>query len=270
MYPPPVAVELDAFEHAPLRLLPRLAALAVHQLALERLEEGFRERVVPWAARPRHGSGDSMGLEAALQRPERVLGALIVVEDEAEALGRALPFDCLLERIRDRLLGHAPEHRPARDLPAERVDHGCEAGQSFARPDAGDVARPWLVAGFDVERPVHEVHARVAHLPVLPCPPPERRILDSELPRKVGGPHLAAKDHPCRRYLELLIVTLPFLGAIEHLSPLTWCPRNLTLSKLPNPKRSRISITTRDPKSNACKTWAPIERGAYCLRQRGY
>lgn len=37
MYPPPVAVELDAFEHVLLRLLPRLAALAVHQLALERL-----------------------------------------------------------------------------------------------------------------------------------------------------------------------------------------------------------------------------------------
>ena len=42
----------DAFEHVLLRLLPRLAALAVHQLALERLEEGFRERVVPQVARP--------------------------------------------------------------------------------------------------------------------------------------------------------------------------------------------------------------------------
>ena len=42
----------DAFEHVLLRLLPRLAALAVHQLALERLEEGLRERVVPQVARP--------------------------------------------------------------------------------------------------------------------------------------------------------------------------------------------------------------------------
>ena len=142
MYPPPVAVELDAFEHAPLRLLPRLAALAVHQLALERLEEGFRERVVPWAARPRHGSGDSMGLEAALQRPERVLGTLVIAKDEAEALGRALSSDCLLERIRDQLLGHAPGYRPAHDLSAKRVDRGCEAGPSFARSDTGDVAHP--------------------------------------------------------------------------------------------------------------------------------
>ena len=52
------------------------------------------------------------------------------------------PSDCLLERIRDQLLGHAPEHRPAHDLPMERVDHGCEAGPSFARSDAGDVAHP--------------------------------------------------------------------------------------------------------------------------------
>ena len=91
---------------------------------VRRLEEGFRERVVPWVARPRHGSGDSMGLEAALERPGRVLGTLVVVEDEAEVVGRALPSDCLLERIRDRLLGHAPGHRPAHGLPVERVDHG--------------------------------------------------------------------------------------------------------------------------------------------------
>lgn len=66
MHPPPVAVELDVFGHVLFRLLTRLVALAVHRLAPERLEEGFRERVVPWVARPRHGSGGSMGLEAAL------------------------------------------------------------------------------------------------------------------------------------------------------------------------------------------------------------
>ena len=76
VYPLPVVVGRDVFEHVLLRLLPRLAALAVHQLALERLEEGFRERVVPWAARPRHGSGDPMGLEAAPERPGRVLAVL--------------------------------------------------------------------------------------------------------------------------------------------------------------------------------------------------
>lgn len=138
MHPSRVVVELDAFERVLLRLLPRLAALAVHRLALERLEEGFRGRVVPWVARPRHGSGDPMGLEAALERPGSVLGTLAVVEDEAEVVGRALPSDCLLERIRDQLLGHAPGHRPAHDLPMERVDHGCEVEPSFARFDVAD------------------------------------------------------------------------------------------------------------------------------------
>lgn len=52
------------------------------------------------------------------------------------------PSDCLLERIRDQLLGHAPGHRPARDLPMERTDHGCEIGPSFTRSDVGDVAHP--------------------------------------------------------------------------------------------------------------------------------
>ena len=116
---------------------PRLAALAARQLALGRLEEGFRERVVPRVAQPRHGLGDPMGLEAAPERPGSVLGTLVVVEDEAEAVGRALPSDRLPERIRDQLLGHAPGHRPAHDLSVERVDHGCEAGSSFARFDAG-------------------------------------------------------------------------------------------------------------------------------------
>ena len=77
MHPSPVVVELDVFEHVLLRLLPRLVALAVHQLALERLEEGFRERVVPWVAWPRHGLGDSIGLEAALERPECMLAVLV-------------------------------------------------------------------------------------------------------------------------------------------------------------------------------------------------
>ena len=79
-----------------------------------------------------------MGLEAAQERPGSVLGTLVVVEDEAEALGRALPSDRLLERIRDQLLGNAPGHRPAHDLSVERVDHSCEAGPSSARSDVGD------------------------------------------------------------------------------------------------------------------------------------
>ena len=113
---------------------PRLAALAVHQLALGRLEEGFRERVVPWVARPRHGLGGSMGLEAALERLGSVLGTLVVVEDEAEVAGRALPSDCLLERIRDQLLGHAPGHRPAHDL---------AGGRRLSRPRDRAILRPF-------------------------------------------------------------------------------------------------------------------------------
>ena len=89
MHPLPVVVELDVFENVLLRLLPRFVALAVHWLALERLEEGFRERVVPWVARLRHGLGDSMGLEAALERPGSVLGTLVIVENDAREADKA-------------------------------------------------------------------------------------------------------------------------------------------------------------------------------------
>ena len=64
------------------------------------------------------------------------------MKDEAEVVGRALPSDCLLERIRDQLLGHALGHRPAHDFPVERVDHSCEVEPSFARSDVGNVAHP--------------------------------------------------------------------------------------------------------------------------------
>ena len=70
----------------------------------------------------------------------------------------------------------------------------------------------------------------LARLLVFPRPPPERRVLGPKLTRKVDGPRLAAEGHPSRRYLDLLVVALPLLGHREHLSPLTWCPINLTLS----------------------------------------
>ena len=61
----PIRFAYTNFPDTILRLLPRLAALAVHQLALERLEERFRERVIPWVAWPRHGLGDTVGLETS-------------------------------------------------------------------------------------------------------------------------------------------------------------------------------------------------------------
>ena len=71
VYPLPVVVGRDVFEHVLLRLLPRLAALAVHQLALERLEEGFASALshglpgrdmdwaIPWDSRQRWNARDA-------------------------------------------------------------------------------------------------------------------------------------------------------------------------------------------------------------------
>lgn len=69
-----------------------------------------------------------------------------------------------------------------------------------------------LVLALEFLDPFAELHDRVilvdlraavpgegvlAHLPVLPRPPPERRILDPVLPPKVDGPHLAAAILNC-------------------------------------------------------------------------
>lgn len=82
-----------------------------------------------------------MRAQAPLEGARGVPRALAVMEDEAEAVGRALPSDRPLERIRGQLPGHALGHRPAHGPPMERVDRGCEAESSLARSDAGDVAR---------------------------------------------------------------------------------------------------------------------------------
>lgn len=76
-------------------------------------------------------------------------------------------------------------------------------------------------------------------------PPPELRVLDPKLPRKVDGPRFAVEDHSRRRYLELLIEMLPFLG---HKELLSWCSGKRGLSegllhsrykKCPHPRLSR-------------------------------
>ena len=80
---------------------------------------------IPWGSRRRWSAREAYG-EPWSSRKTRLKSP------------GALPSDCLPERIRDRLLGHAPGHRPAHDLPAERVDRGCEAGPSLARSDVAD------------------------------------------------------------------------------------------------------------------------------------
>ena len=134
-----------------------------------------------------------------------MLRAFVVTEDEAAVVWRTLPANRLPYRVDRDLLGDAPGHRPAHDLAGEGVYRGCETEPPFALcfvKFLSTNSASWFRRNLQSCRP-----------------PPERRALDSELPRKVDGPHLAAEDHPRRRYLELLIVSLPLLGHIEHLSP---------------------------------------------------
>ena len=64
--------------------------------------------------------------------------ALAVMEDEAAVVWRTLPANRPPYRVDRGLPGDAPGHRPAHDLPAERVDRGCEVEPSLARSDVAD------------------------------------------------------------------------------------------------------------------------------------
>lgn len=75
-----------------------------------------------------------------------VLRSLIVMEDEAAVVRRALPADRLPHRVDRDLLGDAPGHRPAHGLAGEGVCHGREIEPPFPCGHAGDVAHPKPVA----------------------------------------------------------------------------------------------------------------------------
>lgn len=114
----------------------------------------------------------------------------------------------------------------------QRLDLALELPDPFA-----ELRDPVVLVGL---RAAVSGEGAPAHLLVPLCPPPGRRVLDSELPRKVDGPHLSAESHLCRRDLELPAVAFSLLGRMEHLSPLTRRPGNLTLSRTSATRLSRI------------------------------
>ena len=63
-------------------------------------------------------------------------------------------------------------HRPADDTAGVEVDHDCQIGEAFQRPDVGDVHRPDPVWCFHVELPVQGVvddHGWFAAIAVRPA-----------------------------------------------------------------------------------------------------
>ena len=96
-----------------------------------------------------------------------MLRALVVMEDEAAVVWRALPADRLPYRVDRDLLGDAPGHRPAHGLAGEGVYHGREMEPPFACGHAGDAARPKPVAPARGESALCQVQPRVSRLDLL-------------------------------------------------------------------------------------------------------
>ena len=96
-----------------------------------------------------------------------MLRALVIMEDEAAVVWRALPADRLPYRVDRDLLGDAPGHRPAHGLAGEGVYHGREMEPPFACGHAGDAARPKPVAPARGESALCQVQPRVSRLDLL-------------------------------------------------------------------------------------------------------
>lgn len=108
-----------------------------------------------------------MRVQASLEGAGGALRALVVMEDEAAVVWRALPADRLPYRVDRDLLGDAPGHRPARGLAGEGVNRGCETEPPFACGHAGDAARPKPVAPARGESAPCQVRPRVSRLDLL-------------------------------------------------------------------------------------------------------
>lgn len=167
MHAHPIVIELYVLEDVLLGLVPRPIAPLFHQFPFQRLEEGLGHRVVQRRAGPRRRLDDAMRVQASLEGTGGVLRALVVMEDEAAVIWRALPANRLLYRVDRDLLGDALGHRPAHDLAGEGVYHGCEIEPPFPCGNVGDVAHPKPVALAHGEGALHQVQPRVSRLDLL-------------------------------------------------------------------------------------------------------
>ena len=142
----------------------------------------------------------------------------------------------LLVRVPD---GRGQDELIAQAAVAEAKARGVEGEPGHKGESEGKHGRENLASRvgrglFHPERAAFEalqgVDGKPAHGPCARHHPQQGHHLGPELLCEVDGSHLSARHHPGGRDLEPLVVALPSLGRSEHLSPLTWCPENNTLS----------------------------------------
>lgn len=167
MHAHPIVIELYVLEDALLGLVPRPIAPPFRQFPFQRLEERLGHRVVQRRAGPRCRLDYAMRVQAPSEGTGGVPRALVVMEDEAAVIRRALPANRLPHRVDRDLPGDALGHRPARDLAGEGACRGCEIGPPFSCGHAGDAARPKPVAPAHGESALYQVQPRVSRPDLL-------------------------------------------------------------------------------------------------------
>jgi hypothetical protein len=140
MKPLTIVISFDVSEQiVPGSLLVRVASL-MHEFGFDRAKAAFHRGIVPTISLPAHGLDHPGCIEDLAVIGSGVLAAAIGMMDQAWR--RLLPLDghgqCRDRQIRP----HVVTHRPADDLPCEKIEHDSQIEPSFLGWDIGDVSEP--------------------------------------------------------------------------------------------------------------------------------
>ena len=115
----------------------------MHEFGFDRAKAALHWSVIPAISFPAHGLDHLNCIEELAVAGGGILAAAIGMMDQAGR--RLLPLDghgqCRDRQIRP----HVVTHRPADDLPCEKIEHDSQIEPSFLGWDIGDVSEPDLI-----------------------------------------------------------------------------------------------------------------------------
>ena len=168
MRPPGIAMQLDELEYFLPGLYPGVVLAIEGKLPFRGLEERLHDGVIARAALAGKRLDEPAILELPAKPARGILAAPIHVHHES--FFRIFPVHSVVKGVDYQILVDAGGgHLPSDYLAREQVEVGGQAGPSFPRGHAGDVAAPHAVPLLDGEFPVQDIGPFVRGLPPLPC-----------------------------------------------------------------------------------------------------
>jgi hypothetical protein len=166
MQPLAIVISFDVDEQVMPGSIPGWITSLVHEFGFDRAKAAFHWSVIPTISFPAHGLGHAGCGEKFAVIGGGVLAAAIGMMDQARR--RFLPLDGHGQGRDSQFRPHVIAHRPAGDLPCEKVEHDGQIEPSFPGWHIGYIGEPDLVGlpgGKVLSQPVSRV--RLAALPGL-------------------------------------------------------------------------------------------------------